>query len=70
MVKKRDISWDVLYNTQRVPYDIYGFTGIPHHILISPDGTILSRGENAAQIRAHMERIIASSDVTVSTPKH
>lgn len=70
MVKKRDISWDVLYNTPRVPYDIYGFTGIPHHILISPDGTILSRGENAAQIRAHMERIIASSDVTVSTPKH
>ena len=34
MVKKRDISWPVLYNTQKVPYDIYGFTGIPHLMLI------------------------------------
>lgn len=49
-VGKHSISWPVIYNTQRKPYDIYGFTGIPHHILIAPDGTIVSRGESVAQI--------------------
>lgn len=57
MVKKRDISWPVLYNTQKVPYDIYGFTGIPHLMLIGPDGTIISRGESPAMIDARLERL-------------
>lgn len=57
MVKKRDISWPVLYNTQKVPYDIYGFTGIPHLMLIGPDGTIISRGESPAMIDARLESL-------------
>lgn len=57
MVKKQEIPWKVLYNTQKVPYDIYGFSGIPHHILLDPEGVIVSRGENVAQIRARMEGI-------------
>lgn len=56
-VKKHEIPWPVLYNTQKVPYDIYGFSGIPHHILVGPDGTIISRGESAAQIRRRLEEI-------------
>jgi len=55
-VAKHDIPWTVMYNAQRVPYGIYGFAGIPHHILIGPDGTIISRGESAAQLNA---RIVA-----------
>lgn len=57
MVEKQEIPWPVLYNTERRPYDIYGFSGIPHHILIAPDGTIESRGENVAQIRSRLEKI-------------
>lgn len=60
MVAKQEIPWPVLYNTERVPYDIYGFSGIPHHMLISPDGTILSRGESAAQLRSRLEEIRAA----------
>lgn len=56
-VKKHEITWPVLYNTQKVPYDIYGFSGIPHHILLAPDGTIISRGESAAQIRDRIEQL-------------
>ena len=52
MVAKHELTWPVIYNTQRVPYDIYGFSGIPHHMLIDPDGVIVSRGESVAQIRA------------------
>ncbi len=55
IVKKRDIKWNVLYNTQRIPYGIYGFSGIPHHMLIGPDGVIISRGETVAKIRERIE---------------
>ncbi len=58
MVNKKEIPWKVLYNTQKIPYDIYGFSGIPYHILIDPDGTIISRGENASQIRSRLESIL------------
>ncbi len=57
MVAKHELTWPVIYNTQRVPYDIYGFSGIPHHMLIDPDGVIVSRGESVAQIRARLQDI-------------
>ncbi len=56
-VKKHDITWPVVYNTQRRPYDIYGFSGIPHHILIDPEGNIVSRGESLRQIDARLEQL-------------
>lgn len=49
----------MIYNTQKVPYDIYGFSGIPHHILLDPDGVIISRGENTAKIRERLEQLTA-----------
>lgn len=60
MMKKKEIGWGVLYNTQKVPYEIYGFSGIPHHMLIGPDGIIISRGENADAIRKRLESSIKS----------
>ena len=56
-IEKREITWPVMFDTQRVPYDIYGFSGIPHHMLIGPDGKIVSRGETPAQIRTRLESI-------------
>lgn len=49
-ISKHNISWPIIYNTQRKAYDIYGFSGIPHHILIGPDGIIISREENISKI--------------------
>ena len=57
-IEKREITWPVMFDTQRVPYDIYGFSGIPHHMLVGPDGVIISRGENAAQIRTRLESLL------------
>ena len=56
-VKKYGLEWPVVYNTGRTPYDIYGFSGIPHHILIGPDGKIISRGESIEAIRKTLESI-------------
>lgn len=58
MVRKHSIPWSVIYNTQRVPYDIYGFSGIPHHMLLDPEGVIVSRGESVAQIRSRLEQLL------------
>ena len=39
-----EMDWTVLTNCGSVPTDIYGVEGIPHLMLIGPDGTILKRG--------------------------
>lgn len=54
MVDKKQIGWSVMYNAGRVPYDIYGIGGIPHHMLLAPDGTIISRGESVARLDARL----------------
>ena len=38
------MDWHHINNAQSVPTDIYGIGGIPHLMLIGPDGTILKRG--------------------------
>ncbi|MDE6294586.1 MAG: TlpA family protein disulfide reductase [Muribaculaceae bacterium] len=60
-VRRHGLVWDVMYNTQKVPYDIYGFSGIPHYMLISPDGTIVVRGETFATIAETIRGIYAPS---------
>ncbi len=37
------LPWNHMINTQRIATDIYGIQGIPHIILVGPDGTILKR---------------------------
>ena len=38
------MDWHHINNAQAIPTDIYGIGGIPHLMLIGPDGTILERG--------------------------
>ena len=38
------MDWHHINNAGSVPTDIYGIDGIPHLMLIGPDGTILKRG--------------------------
>lgn len=58
-VIEHGISWPIIFNTQKVPYDLYGFSGIPHHILVGPDGIIISRGESVTEIQQYLETKIA-----------
>lgn len=60
-VSKHGITWPVMYGAQRIPYDIYGFTGIPHLMLIGPDGIIISRGESAEQVAARLRKLTAAT---------
>ncbi len=38
------IDWNQINNAGSVPTEIYGIEGIPHIMLVGPDGTILKRG--------------------------
>lgn len=59
-VEKHGITWPVLYNAERKPYEIYGMTGIPHLMLIGPDGKILARGEGAKKIRERLNQAFSA----------
>ena len=54
-VAKQGITWPVLYNTDMAAYDAYGFAGIPHHLLIGPDGKIIFNGCNLNQIIQYLD---------------
>ena len=43
------MNWLHINNAGSVPTDIYGVEGIPHLMLIGPDGTILKRGFHGAE---------------------
>ena len=47
---KLDMTWDQINNAKSVPTELYGIEGIPHVMLIGPDGTILKRGLHGAGI--------------------
>lgn len=61
-VAKHSIPWTVVYNTERRPYDVYGFSGIPHLMLIGPDGNIVSRGETPAKIAERLEEAAKAAE--------
>ena len=42
--KEHGVVWNQIINAQRIPTDIYGIQGIPHIMLVGPDGTIVKRG--------------------------
>ena len=56
---KLDMTWDQINNAQSIPTDIYGIEGIPHVMLIGPDGTILKRGLHGASIEEAVAEFIS-----------
>lgn len=44
------VVWNQIINAQRIPTDIYGIEGIPHIMLVGPDGTIVKRDLRGAEI--------------------
>lgn len=68
MVDKKELPWKIMYNAQRTPYDIYGFSGIPHHILLDGNGVIISRGENVSQIKERLYNLLLDTSSGGNSP--
>ncbi len=58
-VQQKQIPWQIIYNAQKIPTDIYGISGIPCIILFGPDGKILLRDkydeELVSGVKAYFE---------------
>lgn len=57
-VEQLKIKWPVIYNAQRVPTEIYGISGIPHIMIIAPDGTIVSRGLQGEELQNKIKELL------------
>lgn len=54
-MEELNIEWPVILDAQAIPTDLYGISGIPHIILFSPDGTIISRGKQGDDLKAAVD---------------
>ncbi len=52
------ITWHQIINAQQVPTEIYAIQGIPHVMLIGPDGTILKRDLRGHAIESELEKYL------------
>lgn len=64
-VRQLELPWEQILNAQSVPTDLYGISGIPHIMLIDPDGTIVARGMQGDSLR----NVVANAMATYVAPK-
>lgn len=55
-IEKHQLPWTQIINAQTIPTDLYGISGIPCIILFGPDGTILSRDKQDADLKADVAK--------------
>lgn len=63
-VKQLDLPWQQILDAQTVPTDLYGISGIPHIMLIDPEGTIVARGMQDDSLR----KVVANAMATYVFP--
>lgn len=56
-IEKHQLPWPQIINAQTIPTDLYGISGIPCIILFGPDGTIISRDKQDAELKADVARV-------------
>lgn len=59
-IKQLDLPWPCIINSQTIATDIYGIPAIPCVILFGPDGKILSRGLQGAQLKAEVAKYLGN----------
>lgn len=57
-IKQLELPWPCIINSQNIATDIYGIPAIPCVILFGPDGKILSRGLQGAQLKAEVAKYL------------
>lgn len=56
-IEKHQLPWPQILNAQTIPTELYGISGIPCIILFGPDGTIISRDKQDAELKADVARV-------------
>ncbi len=58
-IKQMNLPWKQVINGQTIPTDLYGILGIPCIILFDPDGKIVSRNLQGAELKASVDAAMA-----------
>ncbi|MGM9803906.1 MAG: redoxin domain-containing protein [Muribaculaceae bacterium] len=58
-IEQLQLPWPQIINSQNIASDTYGFNSIPHIVIFSGDGTILSRGLLGDALKAKVDEIMA-----------
>lgn len=57
-IEQHQLPWPCIINAGTIPTDIYGISGIPCIMLISPDGTIVSRDLQGDELKAAVAKAL------------
>ena len=57
-IESLSLPWPQIINSQNIASDAYGFNAIPHIIIFSGDGTILSRGLQGDELKAKVDSLM------------
>lgn len=60
-IEQHQLPWEQIINAGTVPTDIYGISGIPCIILFDPQGKIVSRDKQDAELVADVEAAISAA---------
>lgn len=64
-ISQLELPWQQILDAQTVPTDLYGISGIPHIMLIDPEGVIVARGMQGDSLR----RVVTNAMTAFSSPK-
>lgn len=59
-IKRHELPWPCIINAQTIPTDLYGIQGIPCILLINPEGIIVSRDKQGADLVSDVDAAMAS----------
>ncbi len=57
-IKDKGLTWQQITNAQDIPTKLYGIEGIPHIMIVGPDGTIISRGIRGEELAEKVEDLL------------
>lgn len=57
-IKTHQLPWPQIINSRNIATDLYGISSIPHIMIIDPQGTIVSRGLQGAELEEEISRIL------------
>lgn len=67
-IEQLSLPWPQILNSQQAATDLYGIAGIPHIMLIDPEGTIVARGMTGDSLRAVVKRALTPEPVPAAAP--
>jgi len=57
-IKRHNVLWPQIVDAGSIPTDLYGIRGIPHIILLGPDGKILARDLRGDDLKAKIAEVM------------